>query len=182
MHIHDRRESTRQAFNLLYVDPFACRYRSRSASICLCLAIDPSAWHCATVRVCVWQLEHCSVEVITATWDWRAYYAAFLDDEFGYARDYYSFKIQANPQGGDTGVSLMYKGWSVYKQWLPEDPRGVQVMSRPTSVAIEDPIDSPMACLTQVLKRLPGGHDVPFACPPKPTWPRHRMMAKRTLR
>lgn len=63
---------------------------------------------------------------MNGVWDWRAYYAAYLDSEFAYYRDFFAFRIQANPRV-KCGVSMLYKPWSIDRAWLPEDPRGVQV-------------------------------------------------------
>ena len=74
--------------------------------------------------------ERASVEVLNGTWDWKAFYAAFLDPEFAHFRDFFAFRLQGNPRVA-CGVSLLYKPWSIDRAWLPEDPRGVQVMIEP---------------------------------------------------
>lgn len=43
-----------------------------------------------------------------ATWDWKGFYTAFIDPELAYIRDYFSFRIQENPQS-PVGVAMMFK-------------------------------------------------------------------------
>ena len=66
------------------------------------------------------------MEIVYGTFDWRGFYANFLDPEFGHYKDFFSFKVQHSPHS-QAGAKLLYKGWSTTLQWLPDDPRGVQV-------------------------------------------------------
>ena len=54
------------------------------------------------------QVEPCDVEVIEAIWDWKAFYMQFMDPQFAFVRDYFSFRVQENPQS-PVGAALMYK-------------------------------------------------------------------------